>query len=61
MFMFYKTSVVIMWDREEDKLRKELQQALTQESSICRDQLHQASRHQVCQEEYANEVIHTRD
>ena len=42
--------------QEEDKLRKELQQALTQESSICRDQLHQTLRHQVCQEEHADAI-----
>ena len=37
--------------QEEDKLRKELQLALTQESSVCRDQLQQT-----CQEEYADQV-----
>ena len=38
------------------KLPNELQQALTYESSMCRDQLHQTLRHQVCQEEYADEL-----
>ena len=42
--------------QEEDELHKELQQALTQESSMCRDQLHQTLRRQICQEEYADEV-----
>ena len=42
--------------QEEDKPRKELQQALTQESSMCRDQLHQTLRHQVCQEEHADAI-----
>ena len=42
--------------QEEEKLGKELQQALNQESSTCRDQLHQTLRHHVCQEEYADEV-----
>ena len=42
--------------QEEDKLRKELQQALTQESSMCRDQLHQTLRQQIYQEEYADEI-----
>ena len=40
--------------QEEDKTRKELQHALTQASSICHDQLQQALREQVCQEEYAD-------
>ena len=40
--------------QEEDKMRKELQHALTQESSICHDQLQQALRQQVCQEAYAD-------
>ena len=40
--------------QEEDKMRKELQHVLTQESSIGRDQLQQALRQQVCQEEYAD-------
>ena len=35
-------------------MRKELQHALTQESSICHDQLQQALRQQVCQEKYAD-------
>ena len=38
-----------MVGQREEKLRKELQQTLTQESSTCRDQLHQALRHQACQ------------
>ena len=33
--------------QEEDKMRKELQHALTQESSMCHDQLQQALRHHV--------------
>ena len=37
--------------QEEDKMRKELQHALTQESSVCQDQLQQALKHHVCQEE----------
>ena len=44
--------------QEEDKMRKELQHALTQESSVCHDQLQQALRHQVCQEEYADAAAH---
>ena len=32
-------------------MRKELQHALTQESSMCQDQLQQALRQQICQEE----------
>ena len=46
-------------EQEEDKLHKELQQTLTPESSMCRDQLHQALQglqHQACQEEYADEA-----
>ena len=39
---------------QEDKMRKELQHALTQEPSICHDQLQQALRQQLCQEEYAD-------
>ena len=56
MFMLYRTCVETMLDTEEDKLGKELQQALTHESSMCRNQLHQTLRHQICQEEYADEV-----
>ena len=44
--------------QEEDKLRKELQKALTQKSNMCRDQLHQTLRHQTWQEDYADEVSH---
>ena len=40
--------------QEEDKMRKELQHALTQESSVCQDQLQQALRRHTCQEEYAD-------
>ena len=40
--------------KEEDKMRKELQHALTQESSICHDQRQQTLRQQVRQEEYAD-------
>ena len=40
--------------QEEDKMRKGLQHALAQESTICQDQLQQALRQQVCQEEYAD-------
>ena len=40
--------------QEEDKMRKELQHALAQESSIRHNQLQQALRQQVCQEEYAD-------
>ena len=39
-------------------MRNELQHALTQESSICHDQLQQALRHQACQEEYADAESH---
>ena len=35
-------------------MRKELQHALTQKSSMCQDQLQHALRQQVCQEEYAD-------
>ena len=41
-------------------MRKELQHGLTQESSMCQDQLQQALRQQICQEEYA-EVESTRE
>ena len=44
--------------QEEDKMRQELQHALTQESSVCQDQLQQALRHHVCQEEYADAESH---
>ena len=37
--------------QEEDKMRKELQHALTQESSACHDQLLQALQQHACQEE----------
>ena len=40
--------------QEGDKMRKDLQRALTQESSICHDQLQQALRQQVCQKKYAD-------
>ena len=43
---------------QEDKMRKELQHALTQESSVCQDQLQQALRHHTCQEEYAGASAH---
>ena len=43
---------------EEDKMRKELQHALTQESSVCQDQLQQTLRHHACQEEYADAAAH---
>ena len=39
---------------EEDKMRRKLQHALTQGSSMCQDQLQQALRQQVCQEEHAD-------
>ena len=42
--------------QEEDKLRKEFQQALAQESSVYRDQLHQSLKHHACQEEYADQL-----
>ena len=44
--------------QEEDKMRKELQHALTQESSVCHDELQQALRHHVSQEEYADAAAH---
>ena len=44
--------------QEEDKTRKELQHALTQESSVCHDQLQQSLRHHVSQEEYADAAAH---
>ena len=48
--------------QEEDKMRKELQHALTQESSVCvcvcHDQLQQALRHHMFQEEYADAAAH---
>ena len=44
--------------QEEDKMRKELQHALNQESSVCQDQLQQALRHHACQEEYADAAAH---
>ena len=44
--------------QEEDKMRKELQRALTQESSVCHDELQQALRHHVSQEEYADAAAH---
>ena len=43
---------------QEDKMRKELQHALTQESTVCHDQLQQALRHQVSQEECADAAAH---
>ena len=39
-------------------MRKELQHALTQESSVCQDQLQQALRHHTCQEECADAAAH---
>ena len=39
-------------------MRKELQHALTQESSVCQDQRQQALRQHVCQEEYADAESH---
>ena len=44
--------------QEEDKMHKELQHALTQESSVCQDQLQQTLRQHVCQEEYADAESH---
>ena len=44
--------------QEEDKMRKEPKHVLTQESSMCHDQLQQALRHQVSQEEYADAAAH---
>ena len=44
--------------QEEDKMRKELQHALTQESSVCQDQLQQTLRQHVCQEEDADAASH---
>ena len=44
--------------QEEDKMRKGAQHALTQESSVCQDQLQQALRHHACQEEYADTAAH---
>ena len=44
--------------QEEEKMRKELQHALTQESSVRHDQLQQALKHQLCQEEYADAATH---
>ena len=44
--------------QEEDKTRKELQHALTQESSVCQDHLQRALRHHACQEEYADAAAH---
>ena len=40
--------------QEEDKMRKDLQHGLTQESSMRHDQLQQALRQQFCQEEHAD-------
>ena len=39
-------------------MRKELQHALTQESSVRHDQLQQALRHHACQEQYADAAAH---
>ena len=44
--------------QQEDKMRKELQHALTQESSVCHDELQQALRRHVSQEEYADAADH---
>ena len=44
--------------QEEDKMRKELQHALIQESSVCQDQLQQTLGHHVCQEECADAAAH---
>ena len=42
--------------QEEDKMRRELQHALTQ--GVCHDQLQQTLRHHACQEEYADAAAH---
>ena len=39
-------------------MHKELQHALTQESSVCQDHLQQVLRHHACQEEYADAAGH---
>ena len=44
--------------QEEDKMQQELQHALTQESIVCQDQLQQALRRHVCQEECADAESH---
>ena len=44
--------------QEEDKMRKEFQHALNQESSACHDELQQTLRHHVSQEEYADAAAH---
>ena len=44
--------------QEEDKMRKELQRALTQEFSMCHDQLQQTLRQHACQEESADAAAH---
>ena len=43
---------------EDNKMRKELQHALTQESSVRHDQLQQTLRHHACQEEHADAAAH---
>ena len=40
--------------QEENKMQKELQHALTQESNMCQDQLQQTLQQQICQEENAD-------
>ena len=44
--------------QEEDKMRNELRHALTQEFSVCHNQLQQTLRHHMCQEEYADAAAH---
>ena len=56
MFMLHKTRDHV--GQQEDKMRKGLQQALAQEASVRHDQLQQALRQQVCQEEYAVQLRH---
>ena len=54
MLMHFKTNVENHVGQEEDEMRKELQHALTQESSVYHDNLQQALRQRACQEEYAD-------
>ena len=44
--------------QEEDKMLKEIQNALTQESSVCQDQLQQTLRQHVCHQECADAESH---
>ena len=44
--------------QEEDKMRKELQHAFTQESSACQDHPQQTLQHHACQEECADAAAH---